>query len=380
MGASVLAGVALARPVLGAGLRRWAATQGVTLTFEQLGLEAGQLTLENVTVSAQALEGVQATSTRATFHVKHFLPEQLHLQNPRVQFSGTCQQALQLLARWRRGEVSPISFPVSATELELVARSPNEDTPWLETTTSIHPRPDGTLLDVRSLRTRGVSLGAARLLWHEVPEGFALELGQEPDAPFRAVLLSQTPTLRVEARRFPLRPVASALGLPAPPGKVEAEGKVEVSLLPGQTLDGKLSLTLFGYTPPHPPEVSSLVASDRTSIQADFHLDPGKESMTVAPITVSTGKLALRGSGGASLLSGRPTFKGTLNGSLPCNAVVGSAARSGLGGLLGGLVGDLADATLQGNILVSVQINADSRNVAAASFHPTFTPRCNVAL
>lgn len=387
LGVAVVAGLLAARPLLGWGLQRWAEQQGVTLQFERLGLEPGALVLEGVQLQVQALPMLHFASSRAMFHVKQTTPERLHLEAPRVTFTGTPQEAQQHLGRWLQGLRLPPGLGLSASSLTLVARTPGAPTPWLalEGASASSLPGGGHRLSWNQLQAHTTRFPSGQLFVTPAEGGYELSLLEPPSSlPFRLFLHPQPqPSLLLQIRRFPLRTLAD-LGLQVPPDlqRVELEGSLESSLTLGEPMLGKLHLEAHGYTPPHPPEVSALVKGDRTVVNAELSYQPeslGKGSLALAPLVVTSGRLQLKGSGSAAVEQDHLTFKGTLNGGLPCKDVARSAARADLGDLLGGFAGGLAGG-LAGTIQLSVQMEVDSRNLKAASLRTGITPRCSLSL
>ena len=100
----------------------------------------------------------------------------------------------------------------------------------------------------------------------------------------------------------------------------------------------------------------------------------------VAPLSITSGQLTLKGNGTVTLAADHAELRASLNGALPCKDVARSAAVTNLGGVLGGLLGSVAEVAMQGNLLIGVRVEADSRQPGQASFTPTITARCGPAL
>lgn len=386
VGVALIAGLLAAQPLLGWGIRRWAAGQGIALSFEDLGLETGRIVLRGADLRVQSLEGVRFRSERVTFHVKQWKPERLHLDAPRISFLGTPQEARKHLEPWLRGHALPPGMSLSASAMTLEARSPGQD-PWLTVHgAAVQPDPGGGFrVSSERLSVLGNPIPGFSFFWFPIAEGYEMTFVDRPHrSPLRVVLsLAPRLSLRLELRRISLRPEFAPFlpELPASLRKTEVEGSLEVPLDLDSPGLGKLHLDLHGYTPPHPPQVEPLVRGEKTSVDAELKFSPGKGrgTVTAAPLVVKSGRLLLKGSGSASLESDHVTARGTLSGGLPCQDVARSAATTDLGDFLGGIAVGLA-GLLKGNVQVSVQMEADSRNLAAASLHTSATPRCTMSL
>ena len=389
LGVASVAGVLAARPLLGWGLRRWAEQRGVELAFGGLGLDAGRLILEGVEVRVRSLPRFRFSSARATFHVKQWTPERVHLEAPRVLFAGTPQEAEQELPRWQEGGALPQGLELSASGMTLVGQAPGGARPWLEVQgAEVAPlKAGGVRLSFQRLTAQGQSTGPFQVFAFPEAEGYELSFSESRGTlPFRihAFLRRPQPGLRVELGRVALRDLAE-LGVPVPRElrRAEVEGVVESSLSVSSPVQGRVHLELRGYVPPHPPQVAPLLQGDRTTIDSEFRWSPGEGgalgSLALAPLAVHAGRLALKGSGSAALHPDHVTFRGTLHGALSCREVARSAARGAdLGDLLGGVAAGLA-GILSGEVRLSVQMEADSRTLDSSSFRTAVTPRCSVS-
>jgi hypothetical protein len=227
--------------------------------------------------------------------------------------------------------------------------------------------------------------GEVHFFWFKVPEGYELTFLDRPHrSPLRVLVFPETtPVIRVELARVGLSTLEHlGVSLPRELKNVEVEGTLTSSVNLGEPLTGKLHLDLHRYVPPHPREVASLVRGEKTTVDAELTYTGGQErgrgTLAVAPLVVSSGKLKLQGSGSAALEQGQAIFRGTLTGGLSCREVARSAARVDLGDFLGGVAAGFF-RVLRGEVRLSVQMEVDSRNLAAASLQTSVTPHCTVA-
>lgn len=382
LGGAVVAGLLAAHPLAEWTIRQWATSQGITLNFQRLHLETGLVVLENVEVQLPALEKIQVSASQAMFHVKHWQLESLHLESPQLTFQGTPQEAMQRLPSWLQTKPLPFGIPVTNSPAYLIGKDPKTGAPWGRIEgASFQPSGQGYQIQFQQLQAEGVSLPGFQFFWNRQPDGYEISFVEPPNSSPLQILFfpnAPEPALRLNLRRTP----ASALtgwGLSVSDSikKVEVEGSIEVGLVQASP-KGKLKLDLYGYTPPHPPEVDALVRSERTSVEAEVQFFLQERVIDFTKISATTGKLRLQGTGKARLPSTYATFKGSLQGALPCREIARTAANSTLDGFLGEVAVGLT-GLLQGSVQLSVQIEADSRNLAAASLQTNMTPRCSIS-
>jgi hypothetical protein len=383
LGVALVAGLVAARPLAGWGIRRWADHQGIELTFDQLTLESGTITLTDAELRLRSLEEIQVRSKQVRFHVKPWSPERLHLEEPTITFLGTPEEAQKRLSPWLRSLTLPWEMPLSTRSMTLIGRAPGKE-PWLELRgITVEPNPgEGFRITVGSDVLPGSPRGV-HFYGFKVPEGYEITFLDRPHrSPLRVLVVPETtPVIRVELARVGLR-VLEPLGvsLPKELKNVEVEGTLTAPVNLGGPVTGKLHLDLHRYVPPHPPEVAPLVRGEKTTVDAELTYtgERGRGTLAVAPLVVSSGRLTMQGSGSAALEQGHAIFRGKLTGGLSCREVASSAAQVDLGDFLGGIAQGLA-GLLRGEVRLSVQMEADSRNLAAASLRTHVTPHCTVS-
>jgi hypothetical protein len=179
--------------------------------------------------------------------------------------------------------------------------------------------------------------------------------------------------------------LGQGLGIPLPLPDVIAAGHVELSFPPGLTTGeakGKLSASLKGFVPPHPPELDGFVFGDLTTLDTDLSVDASRNRVTLTNTQVKAAKFELRG-GGSIVREGQVAVVDVaLKGALPCDALAGAAAESRLGQLLGrasGKQGKLtALAFVRGEVTVDVGVKARSDDVANAKLTRTIGIGCGL--
>jgi hypothetical protein len=156
---------------------------------------------------------------------------------------------------------------------------------------------------------------------------------------------------------------------------VIASGQVQLAFpstaLQGGTITGKLSASLKGFIPPHPPELDGFVFGDTTTFDTGISIvGVERELVSLAPARVKAGKFELSGLGSVRRVGLDANVDMDLSGDLPCDALAGAAAESRLGQLLGRASGKqgkrTAEALVVGTVAVKVGIKASSKDLLHA--------------
>jgi hypothetical protein len=181
--------------------------------------------------------------------------------------------------------------------------------------------------------------------------------------------------------------LGQGFGIPLPLPDVIAAGKVELAFpagldgtaltgahsIPERTqaeLTGKLSASLTGFIPPHPPELDGFVFGDVTTFDTDLHVDNARNRVTLSNAKVKAGKFELIGGGSVAKDGLNAKVDLDFKGTLPCDALAGAATESRLGQLLGRVSGKqgkrTALAIVRGDVSVEVGVKADTQDLANA--------------
>ncbi len=127
------------------------------------------------------------------------------------------------------------------------------------------------------------------------------------------------------------------------------------------------ALAVKGWTPPHPPELQGFPFGKATKLESSFELDRTLTSASFSNTRLTSGEFRLAGHAVAHRSS--PTtvrVQAELKGQIPCQALAGAAATSQLGRAYGQWVGEHAGQLVEGNVAVTVQIDADSGSFSQA--------------
>ena len=130
---------------------------------------------------------------------------------------------------------------------------------------------------------------------------------------------------------------------------------------------GNLAVDVQGWTPPHPEELQGFPFGNSTKFETSFEIDRALTSAMFTKTRITSGEFRLKGQAIArrnSLLSA--SVQGELKGHIPCTALAGAVAESKLGKAYGAWVGRNAGQIVQGNVEITLQVDADSRFVSQA--------------
>jgi hypothetical protein len=162
--------------------------------------------------------------------------------------------------------------------------------------------------------------------------------------------------------------VLGAVGVPLADEPITVSGSAELTTGPDWTGEGKgaTALTIEGFVPPHPVELSPFVFGNTTTVSANLSLDAAWNVLRLDSARVAAGAFALVGKGTLERAPDHGSLEMTLDGDLGCAALADATAKSRLGALVGGWVGSAAKQALNGSVHVSVRLSADTRELARA--------------
>ena len=124
---------------------------------------------------------------------------------------------------------------------------------------------------------------------------------------------------------------------------------------------GHWALEVSGWTPPHPPELQGFPFGKSTRVESSFEIDRTLTSANFMNTQLASGEFKLTGHAVASLRSLMSAHvQAELKGHIPCTALAGAVANSELGQAYGNWVAGHANQLVQGNVEVTVQLDADS--------------------
>jgi hypothetical protein len=379
-----IGGLLAARPVLGWLIRQEARGLGVELQFDNLTLRQGAVELEHPTFVLTST-GLWGSAATMTLHVEHLALRHVEAEQLQVVMQGAPSVVVSQLAGWlREQELNEVTL--AATNVSLRGVDPQGGGWFSFTGATVSPQARGGLLSAPSFKAGPVVTGPGVVRWVSDPLGFTLGVGAgDPQvAPLRVELPSNAPvtTIRVQVAKLS---TAEVFGLfhqtPAPAlrrATVDASLELRFPSPSGEQLEGKVDAWLNGYVPPHPPELDTVFASNRTHVRADLQQGAVSQPIQIKQAEVNLGELTMKGSATLALDETRARLKGRLDGALSCSMLARNAAVTNLGGLLGGLVGEVAGAAVGGTVNIGLPVDMDSGNPSKAQFSPQVGVGCGL--
>jgi hypothetical protein len=295
-----------------------------------------------------------------------------------VGVSGSLPRVLLELGEWSKNNPKAYDSPLVASRVSVKVAEKAATAPWLELSGGMLTRTvAGAIFSAQSCKLSGYELGKVGAGYStsggSVTIGFGDQSAQVAPLRLDASMDANGGKMSLVLAPTKLGLLGQGLGIPLPLPEVIASGHAELSFPPGLTsgvVQGKLSGSLKGFVPPHPPELDGFVFGDTTTLDTELSVDAARDRVTLTNTRVEAGKFALKG-GGSIVREGQVAIADlALKGALPCDALAGAAAESRLGQLLGrasGRQGKLtALAFVRGDVAVEVVVKARSDDFANA--------------
>jgi hypothetical protein len=303
---------------------------------------------------------VQLTSLKATGADVHVL--------------GSAPALALELTQWSEHFPSAYDMPAEAREVALAWRATETAEPWARLAGGAVTRTaTGGRFEAASTSVLGRSLGAVGSRWSKETGRIALELGEAEGrpAPVRVdiQLDEKAPTATIELRPTPIRDLSGALGVALPLENVTAQAKATLKLPPelaAVPVPGQLHFELLGYVPPHPVELDGFVFGDRTTFDTDFEVAADQKSVKLTNTRAAAGAFVLTGDGEIQRALEHAVARVRLSGRLPCVALATAAADTRLGQHWSAFAKQLVKKNLEGTVGVTVNIEADTRDLSQA--------------
>ena len=358
-----------------------AEARGIALTPGEVGFGFSWVQLSGATAKLIGAPSFEAKLGLVDVELKDFEPVRVQLTDVQVGVSGTLPRVLLELGEWAKNHPDAFAAPLVASRVSVKVAEAPAAAPWLELSGGVLTRTvAGAAFSAQSCKLSGFELGKVGagygLTGGDVSIGFGDQKAQA--APLRldaSVDGKGAGALGIVLTPTKLALLSKGLGIPLPLPAVIASGHAELTLPAGALHrgenKGKLSTTLQGFVPPHPPEIDGFVFGDVTTFDTDLTLDGARNRVTLTNTKVKAGKFEL--SGGGSVLREGPLDASVdidLKGALPCDALAGAAAESRLGQLLGRVSGKqgkrTALAIVRGDVSVEVGIKASTKDLLHA--------------
>jgi hypothetical protein len=306
------------------------------------------------------------------FQLTNWEPGVIEASDVQVGVSGSLPRVLLELGEWTKNHPKAYELPLVASRINVKVAEQPAAVPWLEVSQGLLTRTvAGAIFSAQSCKLSGFELGKVGAGYSTTESSVSIGFGDQSAqaAPLRldASLDAQGGKMSVVLTPTKLGLLGRGIGIPLPLPDVIAAGSVELRFPPGLTTGeakGKLSASLKGFVPPHPPELDGFVFGDLTTFDTDLTVDAARNRVTLTNTLVKAAKFELKG-GGSIVREGQvASVDIALKGALPCDVLAGAAAESRLGQLLGRVSGKQGKLTalafVRGEVTVDVGLVARS--------------------
>jgi hypothetical protein len=373
-----------ARPFLERRIIERARERGFEVRIGHLELGWTRASLNDMDVRLVGVRGIDARLDRVEVTLAGLEPKSVVARGVDLRLEGSAPAIALELAEWAR--TYPPSQPgayqgsFAAEQVRVTWREVAGEEPWLELAGGqVNPTQDGGTLTARKARVVGVELGPVGAGWTMTEAVVDLGLGapRADQAPIRMLVRhgEEPPTVLFTLNPTPLHQLSEPLGAKLPIDEdVELSGEVELTLpqaFARGSVAGRMNLTLDGYVPPHPVELSGFVFGDSTTIESQLTIAEDRSVVTLEQTRLTAGKFTLKGQGHARV-------QVALRGELSCGALASAAAHTRLGQTLGKIVGPAARQLVKGSVAVLVKVDADTRRLSEAKLLRTIGVGCGL--
>jgi hypothetical protein len=356
-----------------------AEARGIALTPGEISFGWQWVQLEGATVKLIGAPSIEAKVGLLDLQLQDMQPAQIELSDVQVGVTGTLPRVLLELGEWTKNHPSAYELPVVASRLSLKMAEQAAGAPWLDVSGGFLTRTvAGAAFSAQSCKLAGYELGKVGAGFTKNGGNVSIGFGDQSAqaAPLRldaAIEPTGAATMTVKLTPTKLGLLGQGLGIPLPLPDVVATADVQLALPPsvvGGVVKGKLSSSLKGFVPPHPPELDGFVFGDLTTFETELEVDASRERVSLSQANLKAGKFELRGGGSVVRRGVSALVELVLKGTLPCDALAGAAAESRLGQLLGRASAKqgkhTALAIVRGDVAVEVELKADSNDLLRA--------------
>lgn len=338
------------------------------LTYERTGLTVTKVTLERCKVEVPAPTSASGTIGHLEVWLKEEKPERVLLSGADISVTGTPD-----LEQWKghleggetiavtgqRNRIAWVTDPGRPPALaisDLQRLSENED--WTGTLVLAEIL-DGSVrfgdkahveLRLRSMPANSLvaDIDPAKSVGH-----VQLELASVPFLLFSGIIFSNVP---------------SELATTTASGSLKLD--IPYGLNPGQP-KGSFDFTLAGLNFPVPRELAGLVYDTSPHLWGNLTSNRTYTKFEAPKVQFETGALRMKGKGTVERDGVQTRWQATMQGPLPCDAIVSAAARvhlqgTPLGKELGDAAAKISRKALKGSVNIMVALDAESTDLAAA--------------
>lgn len=338
------------------------------LEFERSGLTVTKVTLEHCKVGSKTPAAVSGTLQHVEVWLADEKPERVFISGADLTVSSALEfdqiqthmdatKGVRVTGQNNRlAWVTDSALPPALVVTELQRLSEQDD--WsgkLVVAESL----DGTLRfgETARVELRLRSMPANSLVAEIDPKNsvghVALELANVPFLLFSGILFGNVPG------ELATTTASGSLKLDIPYGLNPAQPK------------GQFDFTLAGLNFPVPRELAGLVYDTSPHLSGTLTSNRTYTKFTVPKLHFETGALRMKGKGNVERDGMQTHWQATLQGPLPCDAIVAAAARvhlqgSPLGDELASAAAKISRKALRGSVNILVALDAESSDLAAA--------------
>jgi hypothetical protein len=355
-----------------------AQARGIALEPGELSFGWQWLQLSGATVKLIGAPSFEAKVGLLDFQLQDWKPALIEATDVRVGVSGSLPRVLLELGEWTKNHPATYELPVVASRINIKVAEVPAAAPWLELSGGFLTRSvAGAAFSADGCKLSGYELGKVGAGFGKSGSAVSIGFGDQSAqaAPLRLDASTDASGGKMSVVLTPtkLGLLSKGLGIPLPLPDVIASGRADLSFPPGLTggeVRGKLSGSLKGFVPPHPPELDGFVFGDLTTLETELSIDATRNRVLLTNTKVKAAKFELSG-GGSIVRQGQVASADVaLKGTLPCDVLAGASAESRLGQLLGRASGKqgkrTALAVVRGEVSVDVAIQARSDDLANA--------------
>jgi ADP-dependent NAD(P)H-hydrate dehydratase / NAD(P)H-hydrate epimerase len=360
---------------------------GVSVSFDDFEMGRSTLTLKGARARLDGVDGVTISAARVKLALRGSRVTRVEASDVSVSIEGSATDRVMELAAWSGENAATYRLPGTASPIKLAWRTEEGKAPWL-TAAGGSFKSDGKSahFHANSSNVGGVPLARVDAGFTVSGSVVSVELGKtaSEEAPITARITATPKPPRVDVTLKPVKlaSLGEALGLSLPAPGATARGHAELLLRrrgDAESITGTAELTLDGYVPPHPREMSGVLAGKRTSLTTKLGVAANRSKITLSDVVARAGKLTLKGSGTIARARDHATLAMELKGPVACSDLTRSVARNTFGPF-GELLGDAASGAVRGSVAVTVTVDADSRDLKAAKVRHKAAAGCGLKL